>query len=345
MPNRSLAYPGALLTDHLDLDEFPREQISRVRLELTHDGLGRPQRLPVLIARGRTKGPTFGITAAVHGNELNGIPVIHGLLDQLNLATLKGTIVAVVAVNVPGLLKRQREFTDGKDLNHLFPGRPDGSVSEVFAHRFLERVVKRLDLLVDLHTASFGRVNSLYVRADMTDPITAQMAYLQRPQIIVHNPPVDRTLRGAAQGIGIPSITVEIGNPHRFQRDYIKRSRTGLRAVLAQAGMVTMRPIGPGGPPLLCLRSAWLYTDHGGLLEVYPKVCEQVHKGDIIARLTSVYGDVVREYRAPVDGVIVGKSVDPIAETGARIAHIGVLAADDHPFRVRDDTIQLTSQE
>lgn len=335
------AYPGAQLTDRLDLDALPRGQISRLRLELVHDGLGRPVRLPVLVARGQRPGPTFGITAAVHGNELNGIPVIHGLLSQLQLSSLRGTVVAVVAVNVPGVLMRQRAFPDGRDLNHLFPGRPDGSASEVYAHRLLDRVVRHFDLHVDLHTASFGRVNSLYVRADMTDPIAAQMAYLQRPQIIVHNPPWDRTLRGAASAAGIPSITVEIGNPHRFQRDYIKRSRVGLRAVLAQAGMVTMRPVGPGDPPVVCLRSAWLHTEHGGLLEVFPHVTENVGESEVIANLTSVYGDLVREYRSPVDGVVIGKSVDPVAETGARIAHIGVLAPDDHPLRHRDDALPL----
>jgi len=345
MIQRSPAFPGAILTDELRLEDLPRGELSRVRLEIAHDGLGRPLRLPVLVARGARDGPVFGITAAVHGNELNGIPVIHGLLDQLNLSNLSGTIVAVVAVNVPGVLARRREFPDGRDLNHLFPGRPDGSASEVFAHRFMHKVVRQFDLLVDLHTASFGRVNSLYVRADLTDPVTAQMAYLQRPQIVVHNPPVDGTLRGAAQGIGIPSITVEIGNPHRFQRDYIKRSRTGLRAVLARAGMLPMRSISPGEPPLLCLRSSWLHTDHGGLLEVFPRVCDTVGKGDLIARLTSIYGDLVREYHAPVDGVIVGKSVDPVAETGARIAHIGVLAPPDHPFRQREDAPVLGTRK
>lgn len=340
----SPAFPGAILTDELDLDALPTGAISRLRLQIAHDGLGRPVRLPVLVARGRRSGPVFGLTAAVHGNELNGIPVIHGLLGQINLSNLAGTIVAVVAVNVPGVLARRREFPDGRDLNHLFPGRPDGSASEVYAHRLMEKVVRQFDRLVDLHTASFGRVNSLYVRADMTDPVTARMATLQRPQIIVHNPPVDGTLRGAAQGMGIPSITVEIGNPHRFQRDYIKRSRTGLRAVLAHAGMLSMRSMAPVEPPLLCLRSSWIHTDHGGLLDVFPSVCDTVRKGDLVARLTSIYGDVVREYHAPVDGVIVGKSVDPVAETGARIAHVGVLAPPDHPFRQRQEDLVVGSR-
>lgn len=62
-----------------------------------------------------------------------------------------------------------------------------GTRSEQFCYYFGERIISKLDYLVDLHTASFGRVNSFYVRANMTDPAMAKMARLVRPQIIVHN--------------------------------------------------------------------------------------------------------------------------------------------------------------
>ncbi|MDH4282202.1 MAG: succinylglutamate desuccinylase/aspartoacylase family protein, partial [Myxococcales bacterium] len=216
----------------LVIDEFPRGRVSRLYVDLVANGLAQDILLPLLVARGKKDGPVFGLTAAVHGNELNGIRVIHDLMHRLDPKQLSGTVVAVVVVNVPGLHRHQREFVDGEDLNHIFPGREDGSVSEVYAHRILDRIVNRFDYLVDLHTASFGRVNSLYVRADMTHPATATMAYLQRPQIIVHNPPSDYTLRGAAMDLGIPSITLEIGDPQTFQPGYVRSSRIGIRAVL-----------------------------------------------------------------------------------------------------------------
>jgi predicted deacylase len=248
---------------------------------------------------------------------------------------LRGTVVALVVVNVPGLHRHQREFVDGGDLNHIFPGRDDGNVAEVYAHRILDRIVNRFDYLVDLHTASFGRVNSVYVRADMTHPTTATMAYLQRPQIIVHNPPSDYTLRGAAMDLGIPSVTLEIGDPQRFQRNYVRSSRIGLRTVLAAAGMLARRPVGEGPEPVLCRRSRWMYTDRGGLLEVLPRPTDLVSRGERVAILRNAFGDVIREYHAPEDGIVIGKSVNPVGQTGARILHLGAVAPDDHDFHRR----------
>lgn len=320
-------FPTARLVDRLTLDELPRGAISRLLIEIAHSGLGSASRLPVMVARGARPGPVFGITAAVHGNELNGIPVIHRLFRRLDMSRLKGTIVAVVVVNLPGYFRRQRYLGD-VDLNHQFPGDPDGRLDRVYAHRLIDRVVRHLDYLVDMHTASVGRVNSLYVRADLDSPAADRMARLQRPQIILDDPPSDRTLRGCADELGIPAITVEIGNPQRFQAAFIKRSLAGLRAVMNDVGMVPKRKLAPLPKAIVCRRSAWLYTDHGGLLEVFPRMVDRVAKDEPIARLTNIFGDVVREYRAPADGVIIGKSVDPVAETGARIVHLGEIAED-----------------
>lgn len=321
---------SAQVVEALEPDRIPRGRIARLLVEVAHDGLSRPIQLPVLVARGERPGPVFGLTAALHGNELNGIPVIQRLFSRLDPKTLRGTVVGVIVVNVPGYLNHERYF-EHWDLNHMFPGRPNGNAASVYVSRVMERIVEKFDLLIDLHTASFGRVNSLYVRADMTQAESARMAYLQRPQIIVHNPPSDRTLRGAAGELGIPAITLEIGNPGRFHRDFIKRSLTGLRAVLAHHKMTRNRAINPGPPPVLCDRSSWIYTDRGGLLEVFPQVTETVEEGQLIARLSTPFGDLIRDYHAPHDGVVVGHSINPVAETGARILHLGIPARPNDP--------------
>ncbi len=322
----------AVPVEELKLDLLTSNAKHRIAVNLAEDAMGRPIRVPVLVARGRRPGPVVGFTAALHGNELNGIPVLHRLFAELEPARLRGTVVGVVVANVPGYLMRQREFNDGADLNHLFPGVPDGNLSQMWAHRLLDRVVSCFEVLVDLHTASFVRVNSLYVRADMTNPATARMAYRLRPEIILHNPPSDRTLRGSAQGLGIPSVTLEIGNPHRFQRRFIKQARLGLLAVLADAGVISRKPLREGPEPLLCSGSGWVYTDRGGLLQVLPEILDRVEAGSELAVQTNVFGDVVRRYRAPHDGVVIGRSVDPVGQSGARIAHLGVLAPEDHGF-------------
>lgn len=321
----------------LRLEELEVGRVHRLMIQLAQDAMGLPLGVPTIVVRGRRPGPVIGITAALHGNELNGIRVIHGLVEKLAPEGLKGTVVAVVVSNSPGYLLKQREFNDGVDLNHIMPGMEHGTESQVWARNLFEGVVSNFDYLIDLHTASFGRVNSLYVRADMMSPLTSRMAYLQRPQIILHNPASDLTLRGAACERGIPAITVEIGDPHRHQPELIRKALVGLRAVLADIGVVARKPRLSAGPePQICASSKWLYTDQGGILEVFPEVTSVVEEGQELARLTNIFGDVVASYKAPCRGVVIGKSIEPTAQTGARILHLGLLD-DERLYQSRHD--------
>lgn len=321
-----------LTTDQLDLASMPPGEVTHRWLRIVDDGLGRPICVPVMVAKGVLDGPVVALTAAVHGNELNGIPVIHRLFERLDPEKLAGTVIGVPVVNVPAYHRHQRLTMEGFDLNHEFPGRADGHMAAVYAHRFLERVALQANAVIDFHTASGGRVNCLYVRADLNEPRVKQMAYLQRPEMIVHNPPNDATLRGACDERGVDAITVEIGNPNRFQNRLIDRALIGVRAVLGEHGMLPRRRLIPGDPPIVCERSYWLYTDDGGLLEVFPKVLDKVGQGEPVARLVDAFGRTLKTYHAPESGFVIGHSVDPVATTGARILHLGIPAPDGSPL-------------
>lgn len=292
-------------------------------LHLINNSIGEPVRVPIMVARGTHDGPVLGLTAAIHGNELNGIPVIQHLFQNLDVSSLRGTIVGLLVVNVPGLLRKQRQFNDGVDLNRISPGKPNGNVSETYINRIIERILTRFDYHIDLHTASSGRINSYYVRADMGDDETARLAKLQNAQIIVHNPPNDHTLRGAANALGIKSITVELRDPHVFQHGVIEDSLIGIRNVLHYLGMLEGPLLCPIKQTILCRRSFWLYTDEGGILRVLPDVATRVAKGDLIAEVRTIFGELRKSYYAPEDGVVIGKSVDPMNQTGSRILHLG----------------------
>lgn len=321
----------------LDLESLARGEKHRVLLELMEDALGQGIDLPILVARGRREGPVFGLTAALHGNEINGLPVIHRIFESIELTQLRGTIVAVCVVNVPGFRLHQRVMDNGTDLNMIFPGRAKGNVPQVFAHRFMQRVVSKFDRLLDLHTASFGRVNSLYARVDMDDPTARRMAYLLRPEIILHNRASDRTLRGTATAANIPAVTIEIGDPQRFQPNFIRSTVQGTRRLLQEAKMLPKKKLALGPEPVICESSRWYYTDRGGLLIVEPDLRERVEKNQLLATLRNPFGDLVCEYKAPRDGIIIGKSVNPVGAAGARIAHIGKIAEPGR-FPARDDS-------
>ncbi len=311
--------------NELKIEEVPRGVVTKYWLHLATDGMGVPIRLPIIVARGFSDGKTLGLTAAVHGNELNGISVITRTFKEIDATKIRGTIVGVPVVNVPSLLRKKRRFIDGTDLNHIMPGKEDGNVSQVYAWRFVNKVVKEFDYLIDLHTASFGRVNSYYIRADMSQEITKKLSLLQNPQIIVHNPPNDGTLRGTADEMGIPAITLEVGNPNTFQKGMIRDGLEGIRNALSFLGITDTEVQEPDEEIILCNNSYWIYTDTGGLLTVYPKVAEMVKKGQEVATLRDIFGDLIKSYYAPEDGVVIGKSVSPLNWTGGRILHLGIL--------------------
>ena len=314
----------ATYVQQLDLQSIPPGQIRRFHLEIMRDPLSTPVCIPVMVAKGISEGPVFGVTAAVHGNEVNGIPIIQRLFAQLDPTVLRGTVIGVPVVSAYAFLSATRTFFEGYDLNRIMPGRPDGNVGEVYASRILTRLVQHFDYFVDVHTASFGRVNSLYVRADLHHAPSRRMAFLQSPEIIVHNEAKDGTLRDAAMEMGIAAITVEVGDPLRFQRRMIRDSVYGLRAIIHEFGFLpNVHLDGTDEPPVVCDSSKWIYTDEGGLLEVLPELADNVAMGDPIARLRNPFGDVLATYRAPYDGVVVGKSTNPVCRTGSRVLHLG----------------------
>ncbi len=317
--------PDAQFVNELDLNDVPRGTVSKLLLHIVTNGMAQPIYVPVIVVRGLEDGPVVGITAAVHGNELNGIPVIQQVVAALDPQTLRGTVVGVPGVNIPSLLQRQRRFVDGTDLNHIMPGRANGSVAQVYAYRIVDRIVQHFDYLFDLHTASNGRVNSYYIRADMDNPKVRDMVENQGAQIVVHNPPGDGTLRGAAADLKIPAITLEVGNPNLFQRDMILSTSLGILNYLKTLGMHGGALAPPKYDMVLCHHSYWLYADTGGLLTIKPKITQAIKAGETYAELLNPFGDIIRTYEAPEDGIIIGRSVYPVCQTGGRLVHLGIV--------------------
>jgi predicted deacylase len=308
----------------LCLEELAPGETHYLNVELGQAATGMPLSAPVVVVKGLEPGPVFGITAAIHGNELNGLRVLHELIPLLDPKELKGTVVAVNVLNIPGYLLNIREFDDGADLNRIMPGKAQGSCSQVYAHNILHRIVNRFEYLLDLHTASFGRANSLYVRADLLHEVTGALARLQHAQILVHNCSAEGTLRGAAARQGIHTLTIELGDPQRFQREMISAGLIGVLNCLRHLKMIPGEVIPPSKDPAILISSTWLYTSRGGILEVIPWLAEEIQAGQIVARLFDLHGRLIEEIAAPESGVVIGLSTNPASATGARVIHYGV---------------------
>ena len=200
-------------------------------------------------------------------------------------------------------------------MNRICPGKRSGNTSQQFMYYFLKRVVSRFDCLIDLHTASFGRLNSLYVRADLNDKDTYRVAMQQNSEIVVHNTGPDGSLRGAATDMKIPAITVEIGQPQLFHATFIERVVLGITATLHTYGIVTTADPAVESAdfkdPVVCTKSFWIFTPTGGVLYVLPRCGDWVRKGSVLANIHNIFGQRIARVTAPATGVIVGRNANP----------------------------------
>lgn len=323
----------AAIISELDLSQTPAGKITKYWLHIISSGLSQPILVPILVAKGKKQGPVLGLVAALHGNELNGIPVIQKVFEELDIDNLEGTVVGVPGLNVIGINNEERRFNDHIDLNRVFPGKQKGNRNQQYVYRIMDKLVRHFDYLIDMHTASFGRLNSLYVRADLQNETIAKMACLHPADILLNSKgipstgdaiPKLRTLRAEAMLAGIPAITIEYGNPQVYQNEIIERGVIGIQNILSHLEL-TVTPIKKFPPPISCKKSYWIYTDEGGLLEVLPNLAQKVEKGEKIAILKNPFGDILAEYFAPESGIVIGKSSNPINQHGGRILHLGIL--------------------
>jgi hypothetical protein len=248
---------------------------------------------------------------------------------------MHGSLVCAPVANVPAFQAGQRRFPeDNLDLNHVFPGKADGKPSEQYAKAFLTTFMTPCDYLIDVHTASEGRINSFYVRADLHQEEAREMALLMDPQIILHGRSGDGTLRNAARVRGIPSITVEAGNPMVFQGRMVLEGEQGILNILSHLRVIRGEEIRQeGSPPVLCKSSKWLRVRSGGFLETQFSLCDVVKRKQVLAEVSDPFGHPVESYTAPSEGVVIGMSRSPVVVPGTRFCHLG--AVGEPPMRAK----------
>lgn len=310
--------------ESLNINSLAKGEVHRFHIHVSDNSLGVPWRVPLIVLKGANPGPTLGVTAALHGNELNGIPTIFKLIDKINPQKLSGNLIMVPISNIPGYLHNIRYFTDNVDLNRIMPGNSKGNSSNLYAHYFISKIVKKFDYLLDLHTASFGRVNSLYIRADLENDQCRTLAYLQNPHIIVQKYDDSGTLRSWANNHNIPCITIEIGNPNAFQHNLIDETLEGILNTMKHMKMIRGKRKNLIHDTMICDKSYWIYAKKGGIVDVLPNLTDTIKKGQVIAKVYDVFGQVKETVLSDCDGIVIGKNVKPNCDAGTRLLHLGV---------------------
>lgn len=290
---------------------------------------------PVLVVNGALPGPTLCLTAAIHGDELNGIEMVRRVMHALLPDTVSGTIIGIPIVNVQGFRRGSRYLPDRRDLNRYFPGNPNGSAAARIAHSFFTNVISRCDALVDLHTGSFERVNLPQIRADLRNPDVVTLTQGLGSMVILHNTPAVGTLRYAATRAGIPCVTIEAGGPSQLELSEVKLGVKGIETLLHTLGMVKKRRFW-GQPEPIYYRSSWVRADNGGILLANVSLGSTVRKGDLLGTITDPMSNARAELHSPYAGRIIGMARNQVVMPGFAAFHIGI-QTDAVPADLTDD--------
>ena len=299
---------------------------SDFRYTVSETYLGDPVRIPVTVLNGSRTGPTGVLTAASHGDELNGIEVVRRVAQTWEPEAIGGTIVCLPVLNVPGFLAQQRYLPIlDRDLNRSFPGSETGTSADRMASRIYSNFIEPSDFVLDFHTSTRGRNNMLHVRADMDIPTVERLARAFASHLIIDSDGTSGTLRRSATDDGIPAIVIEMGEAHRFESALIDSAVEGIESVLAEFGMLTTETVRwPGWRTIISDEHSktWIRADAGGLVDMHYQRGSLVYEDEPICTITNPFMTETEVIRAPFTGLLVGVLENPVVYPGNPLCHL-----------------------
>jgi hypothetical protein len=280
-----------------------------------------PVFIPVTVIHGAQSGPVLYLTAAVHGNEINGVEMVRQLRAETDPRKLRGTLILVLIANPISFMAMTRDLPDGRDLNRFFPGRERGSMASQIAEALFTKVVKLSDYGLDLHTASSGRTNLPHVRADLRSSVLRRLAVAFGCEVLFDMPGDEGMLRRAATAAGVPTLVYEAGEPLKFQRKLIRRGLEGVRNLLVDLRMLDGDRSSPAFQ-VVVTDHRWLRAEKGGILNVQVQPGDIIEKGATVAVISKPFGTEIGKIRAPYGGLVVGVTTVPMALPGTAVCHL-----------------------
>lgn len=297
-------------------------QTASIQLPVAHLYTATSLCMPVQVFCGRRPGPVLLVSAAVHGDELNGVEIVRRLLKRKLLRSIRGTLVAVPIVNVHGFLDQSRYLPDRRDLNRSFPGTPKGSIASRMAHIFMKELVSKADYGIDLHTGALNRSNLPQIRGNLDDDVTLQLAKAFGTPVIVNSNIRDGSLRACANDLGMPMLIYEAGEALRFDEVSI---RAGIRGVLNVMRKIEMLPPSKGkqtAVPLLAHTTKWVRAPASGIVTGKAKLGSKITEGEALASISDPLGAYEEAAVAPFDGIVIGRSNLPLAHEGDALFNV-----------------------
>ncbi|MDF2868119.1 MAG: succinylglutamate desuccinylase, partial [Gammaproteobacteria bacterium] len=240
-----------------------------------------PMTMPVHVLRSKLPGPCLLITAAIHGDEINGVEIIRRLLKLRVLKQLHGTIISVPVTNIYGFISQSRYLMDRRDLNRTFPGSDKGSLASRLANLILQELVSKCSHIIDIHTGSLHRTNLPQIRITLDDPEMVHLAKAFHAPVILNTRSPDGSLRQAAKNLGISTLLYEAGEALRFDESSIRIGMHGIVNVMRELKMLpaTQKLPKTKYTPAIAQSSIWVRAPRSGILRPNKGLGDNITKG------------------------------------------------------------------
>lgn len=310
--------------------EIKRGEKKCIMIPLPNLYLSEPILMPAYVVRGKNSGPVLLITAAIHGDEINGTEIVRRLLRLKALRDITGTLICVPVVNVYGFLYQSRYLMDRRDLNRCFPGSSSGSIAARLANILVSELVSIATNIIDLHTGALHRPNLPQIRASLTNKETIRLAKAFNAPVIIDSRERDGSLRQIAADLKKPLLLYEAGEALRFNQIGI---RVGVQGIINTMRALKMLPaITKEKPrsPAITYSTHWIRAEVGGNFQSNKKLGAQVEKEEVIGAIANPFDLSVTKIKSPYKGILIAYCKLPPVHEGQALFHIALLEKLDH---------------
>lgn len=282
--------------------------------------------IPLEVIRGKKPGPTLFVCAAIHGDEVNGVEALHRLLASSLLKSINGTLIVAPIVNIYGFNNKSRYLPDRRDLNRCFPGSPEGSLGSRLAHIIMSKIIVHCTHVIDIHTGAVNRTNFPQVRASFAGErgeLIKDLAMSFGAPVVVNSNLRDGSFREAVRNQGKPILLFEGGEALRFEEGTIRLVVRGVISVMRNIGMLK----GKGKPTERCIfahKTVWVRAPKSGIFKMNKALGEVVKEGEVIAKITDPFGEIIDQIITPYDGIIIGSNLLPMVMAGEGLCNLGL---------------------
>jgi len=264
--------------------------------------------IPVMLVNGLRDGPTLVVQGGIHGSEYPGIEAVWHLVQSLEPAKLSGSVIAIPVTNVPAFEIDDRcNDIDHQDLNRIFPGKPDGTLSERTAHQLLTAVISRANYMIDLHASSEGEIVPVAIARRGYEELSVALAKASGFEFIWMGGKLGVGGLGQASAIalsrGIPATTLEAGGGREYHPQDADVLCGAVINIMKHLRMIDGQPSKPKHR-VIFKADVWGQVGAGGFFRPFVAAGQRVKKGDLIATIHDVYGREMERINAPNDGLI-----------------------------------------